>query len=215
MKKTIRKWKKQLGFSMIELMVVLAVIGAAIATVLIYQQRAQSNNQANNVVQAQTSMVNKIRMFLGPSGTYNALSTAAVIAMNVAISPLIVNATAGTINDPWGNALTFTGNAAVAGSPTSFVITIGGTTAAIDHESCNIIASSLVNGADVVHIGLTANLTTGVLGSITQGTLNGTATAGNTAGNLKLYKAANGVPDGAALAVGCGLALPVIGLQYH
>lgn len=196
MNKAINK-KSQRGFSLIETMIVLALIGTAVGLALVYQSRAQAAQQANGTVSAITNMAGKIRTFYAPTGSYAGISGTVVNGMSLVNQPLTWNATATSVMDPWGNAMAFVGNA--AGATPTFVVTIGGTTSALDKEVCNTIASALVNGADAVNIGASTGITT----------TNGLVGGGSA------YKAPGGTPSATNLSTGCTATNPVIALQYH
>lgn len=189
--------RHQGGFNLIETMIVLALIGAAVGVALVYQSRAQASQQANGTISAVSNIASKLRTFYAPTGSYAGLSGTVVNGMALVMQPLTWNGTASRVMDPWGNAMTIVGNAANA-TPT-FVITIGGTTAALDREVCTTVASALVNGADAVRVGAFADITT------TDGLVGG--------GNA--YKSMGGTPSVTDLAAGCQAANPVIALQYH
>jgi type II secretory pathway pseudopilin PulG len=196
MKKQINK-RSQTGLSLIETMIVLALIGTAVGLALVYQSRAQAAQQAIATVSALTNMAGKVRTFYAPTGSYTGISGSVINGMSLVNQPLTWNATATSVMDPWGNAMTFVGNA-VGATPT-YVITIGGTTSPLDKEVCNTIATAMVSGADAVNIGASASITT---------------TAG-VAGGGSAYKLAGGIPNASNLSVGCQAENPVIALQFH
>lgn len=190
--------KKHHGFTLIEIMITLAIIGAAVAVVLVYQNRAESGAKVSQTVTAMTNMTSKIKGFYASAGTYTGLDAKQINSMGLVTQPLtaIVNAGATTMYDPWGNVMGVAGNAANA-TPT-FVITIGGNVNKLTAEECVSLATNLANGADVVNVGDSTVITTN----------NGLVGGGSA------YKAGNAVVM-ANLTTGCGANNPTIGLQYH
>lgn len=196
MKKAVKNIK-QAGIGLVELLIVLVVAGGLIVAVLARQEKAENKRLANETASSISTAVATIRTIRSPSGTYAGLTPTEVNNMNLVEKPMTWNAGTSTINDAWGNPVGFIGNAAAARG--TFVVTLGGTVDPLDPEVCNLIASQLVQTADVVHVGASTTVTT----------TNGLVSAGS------VYKAAGGQPDGSALATGCAATNPVIAFQYH
>jgi prepilin-type N-terminal cleavage/methylation domain-containing protein len=186
---------KQVGFTLIELMIVLGIIGLMVGSLLVYQSRASSNSQTKDMITAVSNMASKIRTYYQAQGTYNGLSASAINGMALVTSPLTWDGT--NIRDAWGNAMQFVGNA--SGAAPSFVITIGGTTSALDKEACTGMTTGLGNAADVVQVGASTAITT----------TNGLAGGGSA------YKTSSGTISVSNMTTGCGATNPVIALQYH
>lgn len=189
--------KNQGGFGLVEILIVLVIAGALIAAAVARSGKADNKRLANETAATISNVITTLRSVRAPSGTYNGLNAAEVNGMNVVGQPLNWNSGASTITDPWGNATTWTGNAATA-TP-SFVVTIGGTVTPLDKEVCNILATTLVNMADVVNIGASTAITS------TNGLV----------GGGQVYKSAGGTPNASNLSTGCSSTNPVIGLQFH
>lgn len=190
------KLKKSAGFTLIEIMVALGIIGAGAAVVLYYQGRAQTNAMTKDTVTAVSNMASKIKTYYAAQGTYNGISAAAINNMSLVAQPLTWDGT--NIRDAGGNVVNIIGNA--AGAAPSFVITLGGATSPLDKEACTGMSTGLGNGADTVRVGGTTTAVT---------TTNGVIGAGN------VYKTTAGVLSMTNLATGCNDTSPVIGLQFH
>jgi prepilin-type N-terminal cleavage/methylation domain-containing protein len=193
--------KKRCGFTLIETMITLAVIGAALAVVLVYQRKAESSSRVLETVSAMANMTSKIRAYYAFVGSYSGLDGARVKAMGLVAQPFTWNGF--MLQDAWGNVMIVSGNA-VGAAPT-FVITFGGVVNLIARpltaEECVSLATKLANGADRVMVG--------AIGTI--GVANGLASGG------KVYKAAGNIlsMDNLTDAAGCGAANPMVALQYH
>jgi prepilin-type N-terminal cleavage/methylation domain-containing protein len=193
--------KKRCGFTLIETMFTLAVIGAAIAVVLVYQRKAESSARVLETVSATANMTSKIRAYYASIGSYNGLTEAQVNAMGLVTQPFTWNRS--VLYDAWGNVMIISGSA-VGAAPT-FVITFGGVANIVARpltvEECASLATKLANGADRVIVGSTDRISIA----------NGLASGG------KVYKAAGNVlsMDNLTDAAGCGAANPMVALQYH
>ena len=183
------------GFSLIELIIVLAIIAASVALILDRQNKAQESNRSNDTVQAVSYMVSKIKTFYASSGSYSGLSAAVINGMSLLNQPLKWDGA--SILDAWNNPLGVSGNA-IAATP-SFALSIGGSVNPLSKETCSALATALAAGADVVHVGGASDVQ-----------LNAGVVSGGS-----VYKSAAGVLTVANVASGCSAANPQIALQFH
>ncbi len=183
------------GFSLIELIIVLAIIAASVALILDRQNKAQESNRSNDTVQAVSYMVSKIKTFYASSGSYSGLSAAVINGMSLLNQPLKWDGA--SILDAWNNPLGVSGNANAA-TP-SFALSIGGSVNPLSKETCSALATALAAGADVVNVGGSSEVQ-----------LNAGVVSGGS-----VYKSAAGVLTVANVASGCSAANPQIALQFH
>lgn len=185
----VKQYKKQKGFTLIEIMIAMGIIGAAVAVVLYYQSKAESASKVTDTTTAVTTMISKIKTIYGSSG-YTTLSATAVNGMSIITQPLKWDGTSAVL-DSWGNAMSLNGSAS------SFALTLGGATSAITKDECVTLATNLANSAKLVSVGAV------------------TAASGAISGG-KAYKDATGALSIANLAdpAGCGATSPVVGLQF-
>ena len=187
------------GFSLIELIIVLAIIAGGIALILYRQSKTEEATRVSDEVQSISFMVSKIKSFFSSTGSYETLVTATPVQMSLLAAPLKLNGT-DRIVDAWGNAVEILGNA--AGASPSFAITIGG--ASMGRDTCAALASALAGGADSVSVGQVTALSSSA----------GTASSGTITGG-SLYKSSSNVINIQNLGAGCSSANPQIGLQFH
>lgn len=133
--KTKTKQRRQKGFTLIEIIIALAVIGVAIAGMLYYQSRAEAGQKANNTVSALTSMVGNIKTTFAPANSFAGVTATNLNSAGVIVEPFTGSGTA--ITDPWGGSVT------VAGSPGFFGISL----LAPNAEVCMKIVTGLVRNA--------------------------------------------------------------------
>lgn len=131
----INGMKRQKGFTLIEIIIALAVIGVAIAGMLYYQSRAESGQKANNTVSALTSMVGNIKSTFSPANTFTGVTAGNLVSAGVIVEPFTGTGTA--ITDPWGGAVT------VGGAPGFFGLAFQAPNA----EVCMKIVTGLVRSA--------------------------------------------------------------------
>src|SRR5471030_111452 len=195
MKKGFKK-QSMAGFTLIEIMIALAITGVGTAVVLAYQSNASTGQDTQNAVNTVQTMMGKTHSYIGSSGTYFGMSAAMVNTVASTLSPLVWDGT--NIRDPNGNIMNWIGNA--SGAAASYVVTYGGATKPITKEACAQFASGFLQGADAIYVGGTTTPVT---------TTNGIAGAGNA------YKTALGVVNAANLATGCADTSPVVVIQMH
>jgi prepilin-type N-terminal cleavage/methylation domain-containing protein len=189
------KTKHEQGFSLIELIIVLAIIAASVALILERQSKAQESNKSNDTVQAVSYMVSKIKTFYASSGSYTGLSASVINGMSLLNQPLKWDGT--NILDAWNNPLVLSGNPS-AGVP-SFALSIGGSVNALSKETCSALATALAAGADLVNVGASTEV------QVASGVVSGGS----------VYKGSTGALNVSNVATGCSSSSPVIGLQFH
>jgi prepilin-type N-terminal cleavage/methylation domain-containing protein len=194
---------KRRGFSLIEALIALAIIGAAIAIGLAYHSKVEYDSRMSGTVSAVSNMTSKIRVYYASVGSYNGLDQARVNVMGLMMPPLIWDGAA--IRDPWGHNVNVLGN--IPNAAPAFAIKFGEVGATgpsgvpLTFEECVSLATQLAGGADRVNVG--------------EWTVVGVG-GGQVSGG-KAYKAAGNVLSMANLtdAAGCGAANPAVALQYH
>lgn len=190
--------KNQKGFTVIEALIVIGLALAGLALVLSNSTKAGNKSNIKDAVTTASNMVTVVHDNLASSGSFNALTAAVVNGLAVVDAPYTFDGT--NIRDPYGNVVTFVGNAAAAGTAPSFVKTFGGATNPISSADCSTFAKGMVSKADIVRIGAAASMTT----------TNGLAGGGS------VYKAnAGATPDITALTTGCAATNPMIVMQFH
>ena len=190
----MKRTKKQLGFTLVEIMIVLAIIGTAIGGVLYYQSRAENTQAATKTSSDVALMASKIKTYFRPSNSYTGVTASSINGMALVSAPMKFDGT--NMVDPWGTTMT------VGGGTLSFAISMGGATAPIDKEICTSLATALSDKATAVRIGAAASVST-------SGSTAGTISGGN------LYKGAGTSADPSALTTGCNEASTVIAMQFN
>jgi prepilin-type N-terminal cleavage/methylation domain-containing protein len=180
--------RKQLGFTLIEIIIAIGIIGSATALVLYYQARAETSQKANAMAGDVAMVASKIKQYFGASNTYAGLTASALNQMNVMPKGFTWNGS--DMIDPMGNTMSINGTAS------TFALTVGGSTGPLDREACASIASKLADNAQSIRVGAA------------------TAASGVISGG-SVYKAVGGTPDAALLGTGCSAANPVIALQFR
>jgi prepilin-type N-terminal cleavage/methylation domain-containing protein len=189
-----QRTKKQLGFTLVEIMIVLAIIGTAIGGILYYQSRAENTQAATKTSSDVALMASKIKTYFRASNSYTNVTASRINGMALVTAPMKFDGT--NMVDPWGNTMS------VAGGTLSFAISMGGATAPIDKEVCTSLASALADKATAIRVGTAAAVST-------SGSTAGTISGGN------LYKGAGVTADSAALATGCNESSTVIAMQFN
>lgn len=133
--------KKPKGFTLIEIIIALAIMGVAISGMLYYQSRAETGQKVNDVVSAMTTMVGGIKTSFAPAGNYDAVTSANIVNAGLTVEPFVASGT--TIIDPWGTTLSIAGKGAFFGMQVS----------APDKETCTKLVTSLVRNASRMTVG--------------------------------------------------------------
>lgn len=120
----MKKFKSALGVTLLEIMLVLAIAAMVIVMSVRYYQSAQASSQANTVLGQITNVVAAADSLSQASGSYAAVTTAAVQA-------IVPN---NSMTTPWGSAITVT-----AGSATGYLLTIPG----VPGNVCPLVISKL------------------------------------------------------------------------
>ena len=123
------------GFTLVELMVVLAIMGAAFAGYLFYQSMLAERNKANDTVKALVSMVGDIKTNYQPANTFVGVTSAALSQSGVVKPPFTTSGT--TILDAWGQVVT------VGGSPAFFGVSMS----MPDSDTCMRLVSAMAQSA--------------------------------------------------------------------
>lgn len=177
------------GFVLTELLLavaVVAVIGLIGAGVY---QGLRSNINADDQGDKVIALVSDIQKNWRNAGSYSGLAVADLNKLALIKSPMKFDGT--NMLDAWGNTMT------INGGTTSFAITVGGSTNALDKDACGNIASKIAAVASNINIGASAA---------------GTATGGVTGSNV--YKAGAAITQ-ASLTTGCSDASTVIAAQFR
>ncbi len=182
----INRAKRQAGFTLIEIIIALAVIGVAIAGMLYYQNRAEAGQKANNSVSALTSMVGNIKSTFAPANSFAGVTAGNLVSAGLVVEPFTGAGTA--ITDPWGNAVV------IGGAPGFFGIGV----LAPNSEICMKIVTGLVRSAArvTVHTAAPAFVATATTAETMLTT--GTVVKTNAQGAFNAANAATGCGDTAA-----------------
>jgi prepilin-type N-terminal cleavage/methylation domain-containing protein len=183
----LTRQQKQRGFTLVEVMIVIAILGSAIAVFFYFGGNIRKGNQANNTAVALNGMVEKARTSF--AGQFSAISATTLNQAGIVYKPFQYDSATTSITDPWGNTVTLNGSA------TSLAMVIGGTLA-MTADQCVTIAKTLINTAAKINVG------TGV-----------TATAGVISGGSAYFTSPTETQ--ANLTAGCSATAPLIGAQFN
>lgn len=182
--KTFSKHKSK-GFTLIEIIVALAILGVVIAGILYYQSRAEAKTKANDTISALTTMIGGIKSAYAPANSYATVTNQNLNSSGLVVQPFTGSTT--SITDAWAHAVTFNGNA------TQF----GFSLQSPDPETCIGIVSGLSRNAIIVRVGA-ASISGGV-----------------PSGGSAVKASASAAYDPAAAATGCGTANAVIAMAFR
>lgn len=139
MKETVNtkphKVKKELGFSLIELLLVIGFISGALVLAFATYPKVQSSNRANVEVQHLIVMAGGIKNLYATSKTYNTLSNNVAIGANVVPNDMKQGGP-GIINNVWGGNVDIVPSGA---SDSTYTITY----ASVPSSECTKLATSL------------------------------------------------------------------------
>lgn len=142
------KAKTQKGFTLIELIIALAVIGTAVGGILVFQSTAEGRQKVVSTTSGVNLMVGKIRSVYGSTGSYTSATSANLISGGFIEAPFKVSGT--NIVDTWGNNVTF------AVGPTSAARYFGFIVTPPTPDACIALANALLPLADRMTIDLAA-----------------------------------------------------------
>lgn len=184
---------KSKGFTLIEIMIALAIMGTAIAAVLFYQGKAEGTQRALAMTQDTTLLASKIRSLYSPQNSYKAINSGVEEELHkMGILPSNMTYDSDTITDAFGNKMEFTGGVS------TFTVSVGGTTGPLRPEECAALATGARSNAMAITVGKDAV---------------GTADEGVATGSF--YKDLKGVLSTANLALGCQEENPVVVMQFR
>lgn len=118
--------KSVLGVTLLEIMLVLAIAAMIIVMSVRYYQSATTNQQVNAALQMVQGIVSSADSLAQASGSYSAATQASVFQL--------MGSSTGTMNTPWGTAVTITGQ-----SGSTYTVTFPNTPAAV----CLLLAPRL------------------------------------------------------------------------
>lgn len=116
----MRNMKLNKGFSLIELIIVLAVVGVAIAAVFRGIPAIQASRDANSESQNLSNIVASIDGFYASSNSYTGLTTAMAICAKAVPQAMVTAAATCTANPPTGGAASNTWGGTVAIVPVTY-----------------------------------------------------------------------------------------------
>ena len=195
------KAKTQKGFTLIELIIALAVIGAAVGGVLVFQSTAEQRQKLVGTTNAFTVMTGKIRNVWSPAGSFSGVSSANIASGGIVEKPFVTSGS--NVLDPWGGTL---GVASGGASNRWYGISMTLPTS----DACTAFASAVSSLVDRMTIASSAPVW-GIAAS------NTTIAAFHPSGTgASLVKADVGAPvDGGAIATGCGNSTRTVGMSFQ
>jgi prepilin-type N-terminal cleavage/methylation domain-containing protein len=104
-----RREIKARGFTLVEVMITLAIFGTALVVLLYYQQRNSVITKANDTSKGVMSLVSSIRGHFMPMNSYAGLYSNWLYDMKITPPPLARNDSALELVDPWKNRIMING----------------------------------------------------------------------------------------------------------
>ncbi|MEY2117142.1 type 4 pilus major pilin [Rhodanobacter sp. FW106-PBR-R2A-1-13] len=147
--------RRQGGFNLVELAIVIAIIAVLIIIVMRQAGSTSSANKASNEVSAISTIIQNGKKFKS-GGTYGANTDLVPILINANQVPGAINNTGGTLSNQWGNQITIKGN-----GPTLVV-----TDNQIAADACQEVVTGVAGGDPAMTVvvgGTTVTYTNGVI----------------------------------------------------
>jgi len=134
------KYNKEMGFTLIEFMVVIALIGTGLLFVVNQFKDAGDQNKSQTAIKNITSLASGISSFKDLRSGYTGLTEGAIAGSSAAPSNMVI---AGTLTNIFGSPVT------IIGTATNYTVTYPG----VPKKNCIDIASKLVGSFKSVTIG--------------------------------------------------------------
>lgn len=135
--KMVRVGRRQRGFTLVEIIIAMALAGIVIAGVMFYQSRAENTQKTNDAVQSLVTIVGGIKRVYAAANNYTGLNGAAIGDAGLNIKPFSVSG--GNLIDPWGG----TTDIVVNSAGTMFALGV----VAPSKEACMQLVTSMVDNA--------------------------------------------------------------------
>lgn len=189
----IERRRKSRAFTLVEVMITLAIFGAALAVVLYYQQRNSVITKANDTGKAVMYLVSSVRNHFKPMNSYAGLDSFWPYQMKMAPPPLARDDASFGLVDPWKNRIK------INGGDDFFIIEMR-FSRSNEKEACIAMTTTLAAGAREVWVG-------DLQGYNLFPNVEITGVEGPTAVR---YKGPGSTPDASKLAAACGINDPFL-----
>jgi prepilin-type N-terminal cleavage/methylation domain-containing protein len=194
-----KKIKTQCGFTLIELIIALAVIGIGVGGVLVYQTSAENRQRVVGASQGLSSLIGKTKAAWLPQGSYAGLTAQAMGQAGFVEPPFRIEGA--QLRDPWANNMGVTNGSL---NNRWFGLTITPPNA----DTCTALASALAGISDRMTIGAAAPAWAAAGATI--------ALFHPVAGGGQVVKAGPGaVINTANVTAGCAVAPRVIAMSFQ
>lgn len=196
--RSFKNAKTQKGFTLIELIIALAVIGTAVGGILVFQNTAENRQKLLGATNAFSLMVGKMKNVWGSSGSFTGVSSTNLAGGGIVEAPFTVNGS--NVVDPWGNNMSV--NTSTNGKFTALTVQIP------NADSCAAFASAVMSTVDRMNIHAAAP-------SYTPGATD-LATFAAGGASIATPKAGPGAAvDAGAIAVGCGKSTRILSMVFQ